>query len=186
MAGIVFKVGFPDQKGRFRKLETAVKYAVVGGLNDGGRKVFTKIRQHLREQTKPKRYATVTSRTGSRAAVMGAARFEMFAKNEAIDLAEFGARLTGRGVEAAPWGQSRVFQRSFQDRKKVSERNMEGFVARLGGKRYPIRALHGPNLAREFMGLTRGSRIPQVFATYAQIEVPKAILARLDKALGSS
>jgi hypothetical protein len=184
MGGFVLKVGFEDQKGRFRKLEKSVQLAIVGGLSDGGRKVFTRLRKQLQAQTRPAKYATITSRTLKTEPSVGHPCFTIFAKNEPIDLAEFKARATASGVKAAPWGVPRVFARSFQDNRKKSDRNTEGFVARVGAKRYPIRALHGPNLAREFLGLTPGSQVPRTFELAAAQEVPKAIVARLSNAIG--
>ena len=55
-------------------------------------------------------------------------------------------------------------------------------MARLGDKRYPMRPLHGPNLAKELLGITPGSRTPAEFLRVAQQHVPPALLARLSRA----
>ena len=182
---VSFKVGFVDQKNRLRGLERAMGYAIAGGLNDGGRKVFTVLRRQLRAQTGAKRYRTITARTWALSASPGSLRYVIHAKDEPIDLAEFGATMTGEGVQASPWGVSRVFARSFQRLKRAGSHNTMGLVARLSESRYPIRALHGPNLAKELTGATRGSQTPEAFMAAAHLYVPPAILARMSRALGS-
>lgn len=183
MAGVALKASFVDHRDKFRKLRKATAYALMGGLNDGGRKVFTRLRKQLRSQTRPKKYSTITSRTWATSATLADLSYVMRAKDEPIDVAEFGAKLVKSGVRAAPWGKARVFARSFQSMRRKSERNTMGFVARLGEKRHPVRALHGPNLAREFLGLTPGSDIPGEFHRAVRDEVPKAIKARFDRAM---
>jgi len=184
MSGIGFKVGVVTTKNRLVGLDKAMGYAIAGGLNDGGRKVFTVLRRQLRAQIGAKKYATITSRTWALSASPGNLQYVIRAKNEPIDIVEFGAKLKGDGVSASPWGVSRVFARSFQQKKRAGAGNSGGFMARLSDKRYPVRALHGPNLARELLGLTPRSRTPEEFMRAARQFVPPALLARLERAFG--
>lgn len=184
MSGVAFRIGVVTTKNRLVGLEKAMGYAIAGGLNDGGRKVFTVLRRQLRAQTGAKKYATITSRTWALSASPGNLRYVIRAKDEPIDIVEFGAKLTGEGVSASPWGVSRVFERSFQQKKRAGARNSQGFMARLSERRYPIRALHGPNLAKELLGITPGSRTPAEFLRAAHQIVPPALLARLERAFG--
>lgn len=188
------KVDFRDGKGgeplrRFAAIQALIGPAIADGLNDGGDKVRTQVMRAAWKQTGLKQYKSVTSRfrtapahSISRRGLVGPTQARMsytiHAMGPGIPIKEFKVKRVGAGVEASPWGVSRVFERSFQ--RRGADGWMPGaFYARKGAERTPFRPIYGPNLAKELVGLTRGSHLPQVFTSSAALFVPPAILKRL-------
>lgn len=179
MADFVFSAKFTSKGvAAYRK---QIVYSISGGLNDAGRKIFTQVRRQLREQTGAKKYSTITSRTWVRSSTPVTLTYAICANSYPTDIAEFGVKVMGKGVWAAPWGKGRVLARTFQNVKWAGFGNSGGYFQRVGDGRFPIRALHGPNLGKELMGLTPRSHVPELVMTSARVLVAPAIAARISR-----
>lgn len=197
MSGAIgIKVDFRDGKGgeplrRFVAMQALIGPAMADGLNDAGDKVRTQVMRAAWAQTGLKQYKSVTSRfrtapayAVSRRGLVGPLRARMsytiHAMGPGIPIKEFTVRRMAKGVQASPWGVGRVFARSFQQRGSDGWK-AGAFFVRKGAERKPFRPIYGPNLAKEMVGLTRGSRLPQVFETGAILFVVPAINRRLER-----
>jgi len=179
MADFVFSAKFTS-KG-MQTYRKQITYAISGGLNDAGRKIFTQVRRQLRDQTGAKKYSTITSRTWVRSSTPLTLAYAICANPYPVDIAEFGAAVVSRGISASPWQNGRVFAQSFQNLKWAKFGNTGGYFQRLGPSRFPIRPLHGPNLGKELMGLTPGSEVPQLVVAQAIAMLPSAIAVRVNR-----
>jgi hypothetical protein len=122
-----------------RKIAGGKMGVLENGLSDGGDKVRTKVRKALKTQTNVKKYGTITSR------VQGARRglsYVITGEGKGLPIDEFPVSAPG-SVSASPWGVMRKFKRSFVRAGK--------FVARLSSKRFPVRRLYGPSIAKEIV-----------------------------------
>lgn len=110
------------------------------GLYEGGDKVRTRVRRALRVQTNVTKAASINTRVLS---VRAGLSYIIKGEGKGIPIKEFPVNASG-SVTAAPWGVSRTFKRSFV---KVGG----SFVARLTSKRFPLRKLYGPSVAKEIV-----------------------------------
>lgn len=161
-----------------QSLAPGVQRAVSQALSNSGDKVRTQVRHALQRETGAKKYATIVERTGGYMDPPGSWRYVIFVSGRANSIAAFSARAARGGIVAAPWGVSRLFQRSFV--MPHSDRwNPSNFRARLpDGK---LRRLYGPNLAKE---VTVG-RMPMVFWRGVQGETVTQVTLRLEKVVRS-
>ena len=185
MSGVGLKVVFEKRGKGFAKVQEAIHWAVANGLNEGGRLVFTQVRRGLKTQVNPKAYRTITSRTYAMAATPESLVFTIVVKGKPIPIKEFPVRRVAAGVEAAPWGLTRTFQRSYQEKNGSGGYIPNAWRARLTQEREPVRVLLGPNLAKEMLGITRhNGRMPRLFSDQAALLVPPALLKLLGRAMG--
>ena len=186
MPGIALKVAFAEKGKGLDGLSQRIDWAIVGALNEGGRLVFTQVRKGLQRQVTPKNYRTITSRTYPMPASMGSLTYTIVVKGKPIPIKEFPVHRVAAGVEAAPWGLTRTFQRSFQDKSPGGGYIANAWFARRGEPREPIRKLLGPNLAKEMLGQTRGNQtMPRLFDEQCLLLIPPIMLKRLARALGA-
>jgi hypothetical protein len=155
----------------FERAGVNVKPALGRAINHTGDKARTQLSRALVKQTGLKygrvRAAVRTLRAGRLGLV-----YRIIAKDGWISLKEFGARQTGRGVSAAPWGKRRVFPHTFIAPGlggHVFERKSKG--------RTPIRKLWGPAIPAELV--KDQSKI--AFETTVNAELP----ARLEREIAS-
>lgn len=73
---------------------------------------------------------------------------EVRAKNRAYNLSRFGAKQAKGGVKAKAWGVRKLYKGAFIPRPGGA------VFAREGASRFPIRALTGPRLGKEFQSET--------------------------------
>jgi len=145
---------------------------IARALNRAGDMAATQIKRVLVKET--------GLRAGRVAAVMkkiraGGSRikFEIVVRDgwSTITAGNFGARETGVGVTHRAWGRSQTARGAF----------MAGGVAytRQGPQRLPIKALYGPNIARE---MERGQSLTVATATVGRVFIPR-VLHEIDRDL---
>lgn len=147
-----------------------VEQEIQRGLRDGGKKLTTQIRRALKTQTGVKRYGAIVAKTEGH---QRGYEYIIEGKGPGLPIKEFPGRVTGKGVQAAPWRVSRTFARSFQQDRKG------GLMARRTDERFPIRSLRGPNIARELIK----DQSAATFEKQADVLVMKPIMVRLAKLL---
>lgn len=140
------------------------------GLYEGGDKVRTRVRRALRVQTNVSKAASVNSRVNSRKAGLS---YGITGEGKGLPIREFPHSAPGN-IIASPWGVVHAFKRSFVKPDNGS------FVARLSSKRFPIRKLFGPSLAKE---IVKDQSLAAFEAGVAADVVP-AIEKRLARLLG--
>lgn len=111
------------------------------GLYEGGEKVKTKVRKALKVQTNVSKYASITSRVNAR---KNGLTYGITGEGKGLPIVEFPHAAAG-SIVATPWGVEHRFKRSFV------KPDTGAFVARLSSKRFPIRKLFGPSLAKEIV-----------------------------------
>ena len=182
---IGLKVAFAEKGNGFAAVQAKIPQAIADGLNEGGRLVFTKVRQGLREQVNPKAYKTITLRTYPMSANPGSLVYTIVVKGKPTPIKEFQVRRTGGGVWSSPWGVGRVFARSFQEKSASGAYKPGVWRARVTSEHLPIRPLFGPNLAKEMLGITRNNqRMPTIFHLAVLGSVEPMLSKRLSRAFG--
>jgi hypothetical protein len=166
---------------RFRGAPIGVRQAIREGLNQGGDKTATDVRKALWKQTGAKAYRIILQHTRTIRAVEGAGdyHYTIVASGKGLPLTDFRAIVrggSGGAVIGYPWGVAHRFQRSFS-----LDGSVAGARVRTTSKRFPIRRIYGPSIAKEAM---QGA-VPSVFLLSAQAQVPPIILARLARVLGA-
>lgn len=159
-------------------IEARIPRAIVQGLNEGGDKVRTQVMRTLWKQTGLTKYASVTSRVRTARASEGGLTYQIIAPGKPpIPIIEWPVTVNkgpGGGVDAKTWGVDHLFKRSFQEAGGALR-------ARTTSKRFPVRVLHGPSLAKELVS-DKGS-VPAVFYAAVSAEVLPAIVKRLGRVL---
>ncbi|WP_316173561.1 MULTISPECIES: hypothetical protein [unclassified Bradyrhizobium] len=145
------------------------RQALQEGLSDGGDKVRTKVRKAMRAQTNPLKYETITSRVDGKR--FGLA-YIIKGDGKKTPIALFPHSVAG-AVTAAPWGVSRTFKRSFV------RPDTGALSARTTSKRFPVRKLYGPNMAKE---VVKGQSLA-AFEVGVSTDVLPAIERRLARLL---
>ena len=159
-----------------KRLSAKIPQAIARGLNEGGGKVRTKVQHALQRQTGLVKYRSVTSRIQTISASPTKLNYQIIAMGRpAIPIKEFRVKLGPHGVVAFPWAKEHDFKRSFLGNGRVSG----AFMARTGMKRFPVRRLFGPSLAKEL----DKDESAQAFNSGADTFVPLAIEKHLDKLL---
>jgi hypothetical protein len=159
------------------RLSKKIPLAIARGLNEGGNKVRTQVQHALQRQTGLVKYRSVTSRIETISAAPTKLNYQIIAKGRpAIPIKEFRVKLGPHGVVAFPWAKEHDFKRSFVGNGRVSG----AFMARTGMKRFPVRRLFGPSLAKEL----DKDESARAFNSSADAFVPLAIEKHLDKLLG--
>jgi hypothetical protein len=137
----------------FRKLEKSLQLALARGINEGGDKVRTQVQRALKAQTGVIKYQSITKRISTTRAYpaynagAGSMTYQIIAHGKGMPIVEFPVAVTARGVDAKTWGVDHLFKRSFA----IKGKGVDGYRARLGDKRYPIRKLRGPSLTKEIL-----------------------------------
>ena len=117
-------------------------------LNHEGDKGRTQVKRALAAQTGIK-YGQIDKAMRTIHSSPATLTYKLIARGDETNLSLFGARQGKRGVSAAPWGQRRTFGSTFIVAKYGGK-----VFKRTGAKRFPIKPLYGPNIARE---LVKGS-----------------------------
>lgn len=138
------------------------------GLYEGGDKVRTRVRRALKVQTNVKAYGTVVSHVPS---VRAGLSYIIKGEGKGLPIQLFPVSAPG-SVVASPWGVEHTFKRSFHNRM--------GYMARLSSKRFPIRKLFGPSIAKELVK----DRSAEAFEAGVAADVLPAIEKRLARLLG--
>ena len=117
-----------------------VQKAMVTALNKVRAEVVTQAKRELKEATGLKA-GVVAKKIKKDKARRGDEEYSIFIKSRYLNVIEFGARQTKRGVSAKAWGKRKIYCGAFIG----SGRNS---VKRLVFKK--LKALHGASLPREF------------------------------------
>ena len=114
-------------------------------LNHEGDKGRTQVKRALVRQTGIK-FGMVNKAMKTVRASANMLTYVLEAKGDETNVSFFGARQGKRGVSAAPWGRRQVFKSTFM---------IAGYggrtYKRTSGNRFPIKAVYGPNIARELV-----------------------------------
>ncbi|HWW46558.1 MAG TPA: hypothetical protein VNZ94_01810 [Xanthobacteraceae bacterium] len=142
--------------------------ALREGLYEGGAKVRTRVRRALKEQTNVKDYGTVVERVTD---AKSGLTYIIKGDPKAVPITKFPVNSAG-SVTAEPWNDARTFKRSFFKGGEPLKP-----MARTTSKRFPIRRLFGPSMAKE---LVKDDSL-KAFEDGVGVDVMPVILKRLDR-----
>jgi hypothetical protein len=118
--------------------------ALSRALNHEGDKGRTQVKRALAKQTGIK-YGAVDKAVATVRSTPATLTYTLQARGNETNIAWFGGVQRLKGVSATPWRQRRIFAHSF-----IVPSLGRAFV-RTSKKRFPIRWVYGPNLARELV-----------------------------------
>ena len=124
-----------------------VQKAMVTALNKVGAEVVTQAKRELKEATGLKA-GVVAKKIKKDKARRGDEEYSIFIKSRYLNVIEFGARQTKRGVSAKAWGKRKIYRGAFIGGGRNSGKRLVFKKLKDNPKR--IEALHGPSLPREF------------------------------------
>ena len=156
-----------------RLSDLQVKQVMARALNHEGDKGRTQISRALVTQTGIK-YGLVMKGLKTIRASSSSLEYKLVQKGDETNLNLFNARQMKSGVSAAPWNVRRIYPGSFTIGKYANK-----VFKRTGPKRFPIRPLYGPNLAREIVkgeAKIAFERIPQSLAERVGHEIYRELL----------
>ena len=120
---------------------------MVTALNKVGKEVVTQAKRELKEATGLKA-GTVAKKITKDKARRGDEEYSIRIKSKYLNLIEFNARQTKRGVSAKAWGNRKIYPGAFIGSGRNSGKQLV-FKKVRGSKQ--IRAVHGASLPREFV-----------------------------------
>ena len=123
-----------------------VQKAMVTALNKVGAEVFTQAKRELKDATGLKA-GTVAKKITKDKARRGDEEYIIRIKSKYLNLIEFNARQTKRGVSAKAWGNRKIYRGAFIGSGRNSGKQLV-FKKVRGSKQ--IKAVHGASLPREF------------------------------------
>ena len=121
--------------------------AMVTALNKVGKEVVTQAKRELKEATGLKA-GTVAKKITKDKARRGDEEYTIRIKSKYLNLIEFNARQTKRGVSAKAWGNRKIYRGAFIGSGRNSGKQLV-FKKIKGSKQ--IKAVHGASLPREFV-----------------------------------
>ena len=160
---ITLKIDASGLKGlekQLDKMAAKLPLAIARGLNEGGRKVRTKVQHALQKQTSLVKYSSVTSRVRTARGFAGQGDTSSVAKGSGVGQGiSYQIIVSGKPatkprefkttVKLGPGGGvTIVIWQSPQVQAVVSEATEGGLRARLGKERFPIRGFDGPTWQR--------------------------------------
>ena len=120
--------------------------AMVTALNKMGKEVVTQAKRELKEATGLKA-GTVAKKITKDKARRGDEEYSIRIKSKYLNLIEFNARQTKRGVSAKAWGNRKIYRGAFIGSGRNSGKQL---VFKKGRGPKQIKAVHGASLPREF------------------------------------
>mgnify|MGYP001157630480 CR=1 FL=1 len=120
-----------------------VKQVFSRALNHEGDKGRTQVKRSLVTVTGIK-YSLIDRALSTKRANRNSLEYRLDFDGEETNLNLFKARQTKKGVSAAPWNVRRIFSHTFMIGAFGGK-----VYRRVGAPRFPIKAVYGPNLARE-------------------------------------
>jgi len=123
-----------------------IQKALVTSLNKIGAEVFTQAKRELKDATGLK-VGVVAKKITKDKARRGDEEYTIRIKSKYLNLIEFNARQTKRGVSAKAWGNRKIYRGAFIGSGRNSGKQLV-FKKVRGSKQ--IRAVHGASLPREF------------------------------------
>ena len=154
--------------------------AMVTALNKVGKEVVTKAKRELKEVTGLKA-GTVAKQITKDKARRGDEEYTIRIKSKSLNLIEFNARQTKRGVSAKAWGNRKIYRGAFIGSGRNSGKQLV-FKKVRGSKQ--IKAVHGASLPREFERQDMESLFNKKIKTRFPILFKGALDFRLMKARG--
>ena len=124
-----------------------VQKAMVTALNKVGAEVVTQAKRELKDATGLKA-GTVGKKIAKDKARRGDEEYSIFIKSRYLNVIEFGARQTKRGVSAKVWGKRKIYRGAFIGGGRNSGKQLVFKKRKDNPKK--IKALHGASLPREF------------------------------------
>jgi len=124
-----------------------VQKAMVTALNKVGAEVVTQAKKELAGATGLKQNI-VAKKTKQDKAKKGEETYSIHIKSRYLNVIEFGARQTKKGVSAKVWGKRKVYRGAFIGSGRNSGKQLVFKKRKNAPKR--IEALHGASLPREF------------------------------------
>jgi len=124
-----------------------VQKAMVTALNKVGAEVVTQAKRELKDATGLKA-GVVAKKIKKDKARRGDEEYSIFIKSRYLNVIEFGARQTKRGVSANVWGKRKIYRGAFIGSGRNSGKRLVFKQAEDNPKRAV--ALHGASLPREF------------------------------------
>ena len=124
-----------------------VQKAMVTALNKVGAEVVTQAKRELKDATGLKA-GVVAKKIKKDKARRGDEEYSIFIKSRYLNVIEFGARQTKRGVSAKVWGKRKIYRGAFIGSGRNSGKRLVFKQAEDNPKRAV--ALHGASLPREF------------------------------------
>ena len=124
-----------------------IQKALVTSLNKIGAEVFTQAKRELKDATGLK-VGVVAKGLKKDKARKGDETYSIHIKSRYLNVIEFGARQTKKGVSAKVWGKRKVYRGAFIGSGRNSGKQLVFKKRKNAPKR--IEALHGASLPREF------------------------------------
>ena len=142
---------YSNMKEAMRNLGTVhkkyVQKALVTALNKVGAEVVTQAKRELKDATGLKA-GTVGKKIAKDKARRGDEEYTIRIKSRYLNLIEFGARQTKKGVSAKAWGKRKLYKHAFIGSGRNSRKQL--VFGKTRGNPKKLKALHGPSLPREF------------------------------------
>ena len=126
-----------------------VQKALVTALNKVGAEVVTQAKRELKDATGLKA-GTVGKKLAKDKARRGDEEYTIRIKLRYLNLIEFGARQTKKGVSTKAWGKRKLYKHAFIGSGRNSGKQL--VFGKTRGNPKKLKALHGPSLPREFHG----------------------------------
>ena len=124
-----------------------IQKAMVTALNKVGAEVVTQAKRELKDATGLKA-GTVGKKIAKDKARRGDEEYTIRIKSRYLNLIEFGARQTKKGVSAKAWGKRKLYKHAFIGSGRNSGKQL--VFGKTRGNPKKLKALHGPSLPREF------------------------------------
>ena len=157
-----------------------VQKAMVTALNKVGAEVVTQAKRELKDATGLKA-GTVAKKIKKDKARRNDETYSIFIKSRYLNLIEFNAKQTKRGVSAKAWGNRKIYRGAFIGSGRNSGKQLV-FKKVRGSKQ--IKAVHGASLPREFERQDMESIFNKKIRTRFPILFKRAVEFHLMKAKG--
>jgi len=158
-----------------------VQKAMVTALNKVGAEVVTQAKRELKDATGLKA-GVVAKKIKKDKARRGDEEYSIFIKSRYLNVIEFGARQTKRGVSAKAWGKRKIYRGAFIGGGRNSGKRLVFKKLKDNPKR--IEALHGASLPREFHRQDMESIFKKKIKTRFPILFKRAVEFQMLKAKG--
>ena len=155
--------------------------ALVPALNKVGAEVATQAKTELGNATGLK-VGVVAKKIGKDKARRGDEKYTIRIKSRYLNLIEFGARQTKKGVSAKAWGNRKLYKHAFMGSGRNSGKRL--VFGKTRGNPKKLKALHGPSLPREFERQNMESLFNKKIKTRFPILFKRAVELQMLKARG--
>ena len=158
-----------------------VQKALVTALNKVGAEVVTQAKRELKDATGLKA-GVVGKKIAKDKARRGDEEYTIRIKSRYLNLIEFGARQTKKGVSAKAWGKRKLYKHAFIGSGRNSGKQL--VFGKTRGNPKKLKALHGPSLPREFHRQDMESLFNKKIKTRLLILFKRALEFKMLKAKG--